>query len=130
MRLRRYESLVLEKGVPVPQFVKVDTQGYELEVLKGFGDRLDEVIAAELEVSFHPLYEEQPDFDTVRSFMEERGFQLRALFPFSALDGSVLLEMDAYFSRRPEDLDERGQQLLRIWDAAQTEIPTSECRIR
>ena len=60
-----------------PDFIKVDTQGTELEILKG-GEALleNEVVGVEVEVEFFPIYEKQPLFAEVDLYMRERGFDL------------------------------------------------------
>jgi FkbM family methyltransferase len=57
-------------------FMKIDTQGYELSVLKGSGDYLDKIICLELEVEFVQVYEKQPLFGEVDSFVKGYGFEL------------------------------------------------------
>jgi len=57
-------------------FIKIDTQGYELPILKGSADYLDNVIGLELEVEFVQLYENQPLFNEVDRFVSEKGFEL------------------------------------------------------
>lgn len=57
-------------------FIKIDTQGYELPILKGSIGYLDIAIGLELEVEFAPLYENQPLFNEVDSFVREKGFEL------------------------------------------------------
>jgi FkbM family methyltransferase len=62
-----------------PDVIKVDTQGTELEVLRGMGELLDDVLAVELEVEFVPQYQEQALFADVDAFMREQGFLLRGI---------------------------------------------------
>lgn len=66
-----------------PDFIKVDTQGTELEILKG-GEALleDEVVGVEVEVEFFPIYEGQPLFAEVDLYLRERGFELQDLGNF------------------------------------------------
>lgn len=73
--LSRMDSLVHDQ----PDVMKVDTQGTELDVLKGAGALLDMTIAVELEVEFVPQYHEQALFAEVDQFMRARGFWLRGL---------------------------------------------------
>jgi hypothetical protein len=63
-------------------FIKIDVQGYELEVLKGAENRLNEVIGCELEVSFIEIYKRQPLFAEIDQFMRSRGFFLADLERF------------------------------------------------
>ena len=61
-------------------FLKVDTQGTELEILCGAERLLEhELVMVEVEVEFCPLYEKQPLFADVDSRMREKGFYLHEL---------------------------------------------------
>jgi len=59
-----------------PDVLKIDTQGYELEILRGAGKLLDGTLAVELEVEFAPLYQDQPLFSELDTFMRSKGFDL------------------------------------------------------
>lgn len=63
----------------VPDVIKVDTQGTELDILRGAGKLLDDAMAVELEVEFVPQYLGQSLFSDVDSFMRQQGFMLRGL---------------------------------------------------
>jgi FkbM family methyltransferase len=56
--------------------IKVDTQGSELEVLKGAAGALEHVRAVEVEVEFNPLYEGVALFGDIDRFLRQRGFVL------------------------------------------------------
>lgn len=63
-------------------FVKVDTQGSELLVLRGATDTLaSAMFGVEVEVEFAPVYRDQPLFADVDQFLRERGYQLFDLRP-------------------------------------------------
>lgn len=57
-------------------FVKVDVQGAELEVLRGAKNTLRDVVLMELEVEFNQMYEGQALFSDVDAFARQRGFCL------------------------------------------------------
>lgn len=57
-------------------FMKLDVQGYELNILQGAGPTLDRCLGLEVEVEFNPLYEGQPLFADVDQFLRARGFAL------------------------------------------------------
>jgi FkbM family methyltransferase len=57
-------------------FIKIDTQGYELPILKGYENNFDSVIGLEIEVEFEPMYEGQPLFSDVDNFVKDKGFSL------------------------------------------------------
>jgi len=60
-------------------FLKIDVQGYELEVLKGAENALKNSRGCELEVSFIEIYRDQPLFAEIDFFMRARGFFLADL---------------------------------------------------
>lgn len=61
-------------GVGPVDFVKIDTQGSELQVLEGASAALESARALEVEVEFNPLYVGQPLFGDVDAFLRARGF--------------------------------------------------------
>ena len=62
-----------------PDHLKIDTQGYELNVLKGGESALRSVKLLELEVEFNPQYQEQPLFGEVDAHLRQHGFVLLGL---------------------------------------------------
>lgn len=69
----------LSKDGFLPDFIKVDTQGSELSILRASPLSLASAFGLEIEVEFLPLYEGQPLFEDVQSFMRLQGFQLMDL---------------------------------------------------
>ena len=59
-----------------PDFIKIDTQGAELNILRGAADFLDSALGLELEVEFQEMYVGQPLFSDVDSFVRGKGFEL------------------------------------------------------
>ena len=57
-------------------YMKVDTQGTELEILKGGEKLLKTARALEIEVEFNPIYEGQPLFSEVELYLRSLGFVL------------------------------------------------------
>jgi FkbM family methyltransferase len=56
-------------------FLKIDVQGAELDVLKHGVETLRSVVAIQTEVEFVPIYKLQPLFADVDSFLRSQGFQ-------------------------------------------------------
>tara|TARA_B100000575_G_scaffold285259_1_gene280322 strand:+ start:267 stop:989 length:723 start_codon:yes stop_codon:yes gene_type:complete len=56
--------------------VKIDTQGYELEILKGAKKTLDYINAIYVEVSLVELYKNQPLFDEILDYVKKAGFSV------------------------------------------------------
>ncbi|MDB5109927.1 MAG: methyltransferase FkbM family [Mucilaginibacter sp.] len=57
-----------------PDFIKIDTQGYELEILKGGENTLASAEFVLLEVSFLDIYIDCPLVSDVLSYMDSKGF--------------------------------------------------------
>lgn len=64
------------KSLPIPDFIKLDTQGSELDILRGATTVLKTTTMVEVEVEFIPNYEGQPLFHQVFEFMLDHGFEL------------------------------------------------------
>jgi FkbM family methyltransferase len=80
--------------------LKVDTQGYEEEVLAGAGLTLKSVSAMQLELSVAPLYQGAPDLLRMLELCERLGFRLHGLIPgFYEERTGRLLQMDGLFLR-------------------------------
>jgi FkbM family methyltransferase len=75
-------------GIGHIDVLKTDTQGYELEVLKG-AERLiaaNRIRLVAMEVIFSNMYEELPAFDVVYRHLVDRGFRLVAFYRFDIKD--------------------------------------------
>jgi FkbM family methyltransferase len=57
-----------------PNFIKIDTEGSELDILKGSRNTLLNVFGLEVECSFHQLREGQPLFEEIRSYLKDLDF--------------------------------------------------------
>lgn len=80
--------------------LKVDTQGYEMEVLKGATSILRRTVALQLELSLTPLYEGAPTLLEMVAFMKDQGYGLFSIIPgFRDRQSGRLLQADGYFVR-------------------------------
>lgn len=70
---QKLDTLFPENG---PDFIKLDVQGYELEVLKGAADLLAQAQAVLMEVSLIEINENAPLMTEVVGFMRDRGFEV------------------------------------------------------
>jgi FkbM family methyltransferase len=66
----------LDNDLPRPCLLKIDVQGFELEVLKGAGDGLARVDEVLVEASFVELYTGQALADEVIGYLADRGLRL------------------------------------------------------
>jgi len=71
------DEVLPEANLTDVDFIKLDTQGSELAILEGSASVLaDSVFGLEIEVSFAELYNGQPLFADVDSFVRQKGFDL------------------------------------------------------
>jgi FkbM family methyltransferase len=64
-------------------FLKTDTQGFDLAVLRGTQGILDRVDCIQIELSLVPIYEGMPGWRDVLQELEGRGFALSNVFPIA-----------------------------------------------
>jgi FkbM family methyltransferase len=74
--LARLDQVLERNGLEAIQFLKIDTQGTELNILKGAGAYLQQCLGVQCEVEFQPLYDTQPLFGDVDAFLRYAGFTL------------------------------------------------------
>lgn len=98
-------------------FLKLDVQGTELDILRHGTAMLRDVVVIETEVEFVPLYKDQPLFGDIQCFLREQGFVLHKLIDISGrpfrpfvpqnpwMPVSQLLWADAIFVRDFTRLD-------------------------
>ncbi len=78
--------------------LKVDTQGYEMQVLQGAEELLSRVAGLQLELSRTPLYEGQALFLDIIEWLAQRGFSLWSVVPgFTDPRTGRMLQMDGVF---------------------------------
>jgi len=94
-----YADLVGEADRP---FLKIDTQGYEMHVLRGADRSLGTLMGLQIELSLVPLYEGSSSYIELLTCMQERCFVPVAIEPvFSDPATDQLLQVDALFERSP-----------------------------
>lgn len=98
-RLDRLFSAAVE-GVSSPKvLLKMDTQGYDVEVFKGAEGCLDSICALQSEISVQPLYKEMPHYlDALRTY-EEAGFDLHDLTVVLRESNGGLKELNCFMVR-------------------------------
>lgn len=80
-------------------FLKSDTQGHDLEVLRGAEELWPKVCGVLVEASAIPLYDSAPVIEEMIAFMRTKGFVLGGAFPVSR--PHVIVEFDCLFVRDP-----------------------------
>ncbi len=82
-----------------PALLKIDVQGFELDVLKGGQRTLSAIDAVFVECSFVELYSGQPLIGEIVAFLAERGFALAGVFGVSYDAQGRCLQADCLFRR-------------------------------
>lgn len=74
----RLDDYCVENGISSIDFLNIDTQGYDLEVLKGAGDLLEptKIRAILVEILLLPIYEKQARFDEIFHLLDQHGYKL------------------------------------------------------
>lgn len=90
----------LKIGREVPVFLKSDTQGHDLAVLRGAGARLAQVTALLLEMSVHQINEGAPSHWQMAAFANANGFEAYGFSTVSRDASGGMIEYDALFKRR------------------------------
>ncbi len=106
------DDVVDREHLDFPDFLKLDTQGSELEILRGASHTLAQTSLIEVEVEFYPMYEGQPLFADVDSLLRSAGFELLYLNRvfaqrrniYKGLSRGQLLFGDALYGRSPSTL--------------------------
>jgi FkbM family methyltransferase len=78
-------------------FLKLDTQGWDLEVLEGAHNVLSPLVGLQLEAALMPIYEESPSFTHSVQAVLDLGFDLTGIFPVNRDSLFRLLEVDCVF---------------------------------
>jgi FkbM family methyltransferase len=94
----RYDALFHDGLVPAPDAIKIDVQGFEYEVLQGFGGLLQNVLSIELETHVYKIYKDQKLMHDLIAFLADFGFVLRRIGHVQNFDGDVV-ELDAWFTK-------------------------------
>jgi FkbM family methyltransferase len=94
------DTLVREKNWPLPDFIKLDTQGSELDILKGAKDCMKKVKGLQLECALDDYNKGAPQFAEVISFAETSGFKLYDILQYHTDDLGRLIQLDLLFVRK------------------------------
>ena len=101
--VRRLEDVLDELcggGSPPRCFLKMDTQGYDLEVFDGLGRWAEHVVGLQSEVASITLYTGMPRMTEAIAHYEAAGFELTGLFPLSRDEATGrIIEFDCVMVR-------------------------------
>jgi len=81
-------------------FLKMDTQGFDLEVFAGATASLDKICCILSELSLIPIYAGMPDYLKALAAYQQKGFSVSGLFPVNRSDDLALIEVDCVMVSR------------------------------
>jgi FkbM family methyltransferase len=81
-----------------PLLIKIDVQGYEMNVIKGGPKIINSADVVIIETSYYPLYKDQPLFDDIYKYFINHGFQFAGnIDQLIAPSTNKILQGDAVF---------------------------------
>jgi len=93
------DSLVEERGWPMPDFIKLDTQGSELDILRGAPRCLAHARGLQIECSVQQYNEGTPLLPDVLAFGQAAGFRVYDIAQFHFDARKELSQLDMLFVR-------------------------------
>jgi FkbM family methyltransferase len=101
--VRRLDGLFDEavEGIDDPRvYLKLDTQGYDMQAFAGAGDRLKEIAGMQSEVACVPIYDGMPRLPDQIAAYESAGFEITGMFPVTRHRASLrVIEFDVTMVR-------------------------------
>jgi FkbM family methyltransferase len=95
---------VLEQAIaparPRRLFLKVDTQGFDLQVLRGAARSLPLILGLQIELSVSPLYEGQPPLEEALAETRQMGFEPVHMMSVARDPELGIIELDCLMRRR------------------------------
>ena len=107
VEIRTLDSFMEAGDIAAPDLIKLDVQGYEIEVLKGAERCLESAELLLIEVSYRKIYEKSPLAHEVVSWVGQRGFRILDICTYTQRpwDGE-LAQSDILFARESSRLFE------------------------
>ncbi len=102
VRVARLDDIFAELPTSKAAFLKIDTQGYERQVLLGAPERLSSFLGVQMELPIMHLYEGTWKFHEAVAYMSDVGFEISNIVPvhYDETDTASLVEVDCIFRRK------------------------------
>lgn len=105
LRTQTLDNLLEQKKIQLPDFLKLDVQGHELEVLKGAEKSLAHSEICLLEISLLELGDNTPLLAEMVSFMDKKNFQAYDISQFMRRPfDKALYQIDMFFVKKDSPL--------------------------
>jgi FkbM family methyltransferase len=99
VRVSTLDAELPQDVCPSRTFLKLDTQGFDLEVLAGASNVVSSVPLLQVEISFLPIYEGMPSFRDALAKFESLGFVVADLFLVATSRSEQAYEFDCVMVR-------------------------------
>tara|TARA_Y100000588_G_scaffold389014_1_gene490672 strand:- start:1520 stop:2257 length:738 start_codon:yes stop_codon:yes gene_type:complete len=89
-------------GIPEPRvFLKMDTQGHDLEIFRGARNVLGHVYGLQAEMSLKPIYQGTPNIIEMLTEFCRQGFEITGFYPLTReKDSHAIIESDCILQRQ------------------------------
>lgn len=105
LRTQTLDNFLEQKDFPLPNFLKLDVQGHEMEVLKGAEKSLAYSEICLLEITLLDLGDKTPLLAEMVSFMDEKQFQVYDISHFMRRPfDKALFQLDMFFVKKDSPL--------------------------
>ena len=99
-RLRDVIDAVAPSAARSRPFLKLDTQGYDVEVFQSAGSRIRDFVGLQCELSLIPLYDGMPTIEDALKVFRAAEFDVTGFFPVAVENATArLLEVDCVMIR-------------------------------
>ena len=100
IQIKTLDEVIINEKIIGPVLMKIDVQGYELEVLKGSENMLKKIEYILLEVSETEVYENQPLSDRIITFLQKRNYQILIQNRPKKIEKTNFIQMDILFQKQ------------------------------
>ena len=100
IKIRNLDQILKNKNLIKPLLIKIDVQGFELEVLKGAKQILSKVDYILLEVSKSRMYNKQPIEREILDFLKKNKFKPLKALKWLKIENTNFMQRDILFERK------------------------------
>lgn len=92
--------------IPSPRiFLKMDTQGFDLEVWKGARNSRSQIVGLQSEIAVQPLYANMTPYTSSLETFHNDGYRLVSLWEVRRTEAGTLLEYDCILKKAAENIE-------------------------
>lgn len=99
---KKLDSVIKDRDWNYPDIIKIDTQGSELDILKGAKECLTHAKFALIECAVQNYNQNAPRIDSIIKFMDENGFSIFDIFQIHYVRNQIN-QMDIMFCKKDHD---------------------------